>query len=738
MLSRLLGKPIIGGLILAVFACGAASAQNIDFTLTAFENGQSAIITNGSTLPLSTAVGTTATATITARYAGSSVATITAFQPIGSTEFNVTSNLTMLPEMLTPGQNFTITITYTPTTAAEANGDITVTYTEPGTGSSSTPVQNEIEIGLQGTSPSYSLGYILETSKNFVSIPSGGTIPFGATQVNTTSTADLDIDNVGSGGGVITAITQPPANSPFQVEGIPLLPYALASGTGLELVVNYTPAAVETDTASIQITFQGGLTETINFSGNGITSTFTYKVLIQGKPATTVPPSGTITFPGANVGSSSSLILTITNTGSATGTINSVSVNPPFTLTSPITLPVTLTTGNSFSVPLTFTPTQVGTQTGYLVVGNASFTLSGQGLGANLTYSYTSSAGTTAVSPTAPVVLFSSIPVGDSEKVTFTVTNSGSLPATISLIAPNPVSGPFSVPSIALPAILAAGQSLSFPITFTPTTTGVSTDALIVNTTSITLQGGATTPAPLGSYTITGPSGTVAPAAQSNVSLTLSKAYSLDLTGTLTITTQGAFGTDPAVEFAISSTTGNRTVDFTIPAGSTSADFEGQGSQIGVQTGTVAETVTLTPTFATTTGTAITSSSPSTLQFTIPSEAPVVEGAEVTNETANSFELVLTGYSTTRSLSALNVTFTAAPGFNIQGTLPPINLSQASTVWFGSTASEAFGGLFQITVPFLLQGTVKAGQELIESIASVAATVSNGVGTSSSVTSSVQ
>ncbi|MGA2215873.1 MAG: choice-of-anchor D domain-containing protein, partial [Bryobacteraceae bacterium] len=436
MLSRLLGKPIIGGLILAVFACGAASAQNIDFTLTAFENGQSAIITNGSTLPLSTAVGTTATATITARYAGSSVATITAFQPIGSTEFNVTSNLTMLPEMLTPGQNFTITITYTPTTAAEANGDITVTYTEPGTGSSSTPVQNEIEIGLQGTSPSYSLGYILETSKNFVSIPSGGTIPFGATQVNTTASADLDIDNIGSGTGVITAITQPPASSPFQLEGIPLLPYALASGMGLELVVNYTPAAVETDAASIQITFQGGLTETVNFSGSGITSTFTYKVLIQGKPATTVPPSGTITFPGANVGSTSSLILTVTNTGSASGTINSVSANPPFTLTSPITLPVTLTTGNSFSVPLTFTPTQVGTQTGYLVVGNASFTLSGQGLGANLTYSYTSSAGTTAVNPTTPVVLFSSIPVGDSEKVTFTVTNSGSLPATISLIAP--------------------------------------------------------------------------------------------------------------------------------------------------------------------------------------------------------------------------------------------------------------------------------------------------------------
>ena len=58
----------------------------------------------------------------------------------------------------------------------------------------------------------------------------------------------------------------------------------------------------------------------------------------------------------------------------------------------------------------------------------------------------------------------------------------------------------------------------------------------------IPLIGSGTTPAALPSYTISGPSGTVAPQTQSNVSLTLAQSYPLDLTGTLTITTQGNLG----------------------------------------------------------------------------------------------------------------------------------------------------------------------------------------------------
>jgi hypothetical protein len=733
---------VLRGVICAVIAGGVAAAQTIDFTLVESYQGSSATIANGTTLPFLATVGTQQTVTVTATYHGTTTATITGTPPLqqlGSNEFTITSNPALTTgEIFTPNQSFTLTITFAPTSPAQANGEFAVNYTEPGP--NGTTVTSTIQLGLQGQSPSFVLSYILEADQNVIQIPPGGTIPFGATQINTTASALLNITNEGSGAGEITGITLPGAGSPFKVSGKPLLPATLASGATEQLTVQYTPIAVETDNAQVVITYQGGATATVNLTGNGITSAFTYKYVVQGK-ATTVAPGGTITFPGANVGSTSGLIVQVTDTGSASGVINSVSTSPEFTLTNPITLPATLTAGGSFSVPLTFTPTAVGTQTGQLAIGNAFFILSGQGLGPDLTYAYTSSAGNIAVNPaTGGQVVFSPVPVGQSERVTFTITNSapsGSPPATISLIEPSVANGPFTVSSIPLPTNLAPGKSLSFTITFTPTVTGVSSGNLIVatasNTTQITLIGSGTAPPGLPSYTISGPSGTAQADTQSNISLTLSKGYPLALEGTLTITTDGLYGTDPAVAFD----TGGRVVDFTIPANSTSADFAGQGSLILMQTGTVAETVTLAPTFTTTGGLNITPSSPATLQFTVPSGAPVLSTAAIADETTNSFSLVLTGYSTTRSLNSLNVTFTAATGFSIQTSIPAIDLSQVSTAWFSSAASQPYGGLFAITMPFTLQGTAKTGQTLIDAIGSVAATVSSSSGTSNSVSAQV-
>ena len=66
-----------------------------------------------------------------------------------------------------------------------------------------------------------------------------------------------------------------------------------------------------------------------------------------------------------------------------------------------------------------------------------------------------------------------------------------------------------------------------------------------------------------------------------------------------------------------------------------------------------------------------------------------------------------------------------------------IDLSQISTAWFQSSASQAFGGQFMVTMPFTLTGTVKTGQTLLQSIASVTATVSNAVGSSNSLQANV-
>ena len=727
---------IIRAVVFAGLLAGTVSAQTIPFNLlVTLPNGNAATVPNDQTIPFNTTVGTQVQATVTATYIGNSQATITQAPQdglIGSAEFKVTSNV-VAPSVLNRGDNIKFTITFAPTNASAAAGQITVPFTEPDpmTGA---PVPNAIVLGLQGSTPEFTLSYILQNDNNVIAIPDGGTIPFKPTLINTTATANLNITDTGSGTGEITAIVPPAAGSPFKVQGIPLLPFTLGSTSSnatLTLVVTYTPTAVQTDTDKIQITFQGGATETVNLTGNGITSTFTYTYLVNGT-SQTVKPGETITLPGANVGSTSSLIVQVKNTGNANGTINSVSTSGPFTLTNPLTLPATVTNGNSFSVPITFTPTQVGTQTGQLVIGNDFFNLSGQGLGPKLTFAYTSSVGTTDVDlAKGGAVVFSPIEVGKSEQVSFAVTNSGLLPATISNIGIQ--SGPYTISGVALPLILQPNQSSQFTIAFKPTAIGFQDGTLILDTTMIPLIGSGTAPQALPAYTISGPSGTVTAQTQSNVSLTLAQSYPLDLTGTLTITTQGNLGTDNSVQFS----TGGRTVDFTIPAGSTSADFAGQGSQIPIQTGTVAESVTLTPTFTTSGGVSVTPASPSTLQFAIASTSPVLLTAQANGQTSNSFNLVLIGYSTTRSLNSLNVTFNAAPGFSIGTTQFTTDLSQISTAWFQSSASQPFGGQFMITMPFTLTGTAKTGQTLLQSIASVAATVSNAVGTSNSLQANV-
>ena len=67
-----------------------------------------------------------------------------------------------------------------------------------------------------------------------------------------------------------------------------------------------------------------------------------------------------------------------------------------------------------------------------------------------------------------------------------------------------------------------------------------------------------------------------------------------------------------------------------------------------------------------------------------------------------------------------------------------IDVQQIATFWFRSSASQAFGGQFTITIPFLFQGTPPSGQSILSSIASVAVSMSNDIGASNSIQAKVQ
>ena len=396
MSGRVLAR--ITGLL--ALAAGVAAAQQIPFQLLLTSGSSAATVANGSAFTLNAEIGQSVSVHVTATYLPSNTAnTATISQAptlLGALQFSITNFPKTLPLQLSPGNQFSFDITFKASSANVATAQLTLPFTEttPSSGGSSTgptTIQSAIVLILQGTSPSFQLSYVLQTNLNVQPLQSGGAINFGGTLVNTTTLANLNITNVGSGLGAIQTIT-PPAGPAFKLTGMPLLPYTLNSagnsGAVLTLQVAYTPTASTTDNDQLQITLASGTTLTVLLQGNGISPAFAY-TLLTSTPAPVTPP-GPIALPDVAVGSTSSLIVRVQNIGNANGVIN----NPPstggqaFTLSDEPLFPLTLKPNDIFTFTINFTPTQPGAAKGTLVVGSDLFNLTGNGLGSKLAFSY--------------------------------------------------------------------------------------------------------------------------------------------------------------------------------------------------------------------------------------------------------------------------------------------------------------------------------------------------------------
>lgn len=730
----------IAGLLL--LSAAGAFAQ-FPFQLLVTSPTSQAAVTNDSSIGFNAEVGQVVTYTVTATYlptVNTNTVTISTMPTVlGSTQLTF-SNFPTLPQMLSAGGTFTFNLNFKPTSTSGAQAQFTLNFTETSqtsTGPVTTP--NALVLLLIGTSPSFSLGYELVSVGNVVSIPSGGAIMFPPTQVNTSAVALLDVSNLGSGPGVIQSITPPTSDPAFKVAGIGQLPLTIPAGSALQLTVTYTPTASTTDNDQIQITLASGTVLTVMLQGSGINAIFTYQI-ISGSTPTPVTPPGPIALPDTNVGSTSSVVLRVQNTGNANGTLNSAPLvsGPGFSATGGPLFPDTLKPNDSFTFTITFAPTTPGAQKGTLIVGSDLFNLTGNGLGAQLAFSYLASGGNSITVTSGGTVVFSPVQVTATESDTFVITNSGTQTANISNIGIGEANSPFSVSGVQYPISLAPGASTQFTLSFSPTTSGGFVNGTLhIDTNVITLTGSGTPPPPLPNYSFTGPSGNVTPQTQPAVGLTLASGYPVSLSGTLTLTTSGNAISDPAVQFS----TGGKTVPFTIAANSTAANFAGQGSQIAFQTGTVAENIVLTPSFQTQTGGIdLTPSSPAVLTLTVPSAAPTLLAVVPASVAATGFTLNVTGFSTTRSLTTMVVTFNPATGFNIGSSAQvSIDLKSAAAAYYATSASQAFGGQFEVSVPFTFTATnLPAGVTPAQAIASISVTVANSVGTSSPLQATLQ
>jgi hypothetical protein len=226
-------------------------------------------------------------------------------------------------------------------------------------------------------------------------------------------------------------------------------------------------------------------------------------------------------------------------------------------------------------------------------------------------------------------------------------------------------------------------------------------------------------PAPTLSFT--GLSGNVNPAAQPSFNITLAAPYSIAIFGSLTLEfTPDAVSQadDPAIQFSA----GGRTLNFTIPAGQTSAFT----TPPALQTGTVAGAIKLTLRL-TAGGQDITPSPAPSVTAQLARSAPVVGTVQVVR-TSGGFEVRVAGYSTPRQMTQANFNFTAAAQGGLQTTSLAVPLGTAFTAWYAGASSAQFGSQFLYTQPFTVQGDTGA-------IASVTVTLTNSVGNSQAVVS---
>lgn len=712
------------GILLALAA--TASAQTVPFAMVYQSGGTATTITSGSSLTFVSSPGQVQTLQVRATYTGSGRATISQNPTvIGTSTLTATIDQT-LPVRLDPDQAFTFTIRYSPATSSPSTGQLSLPFSEsPVPDAGAAP---PITLNLQGLASSLALSYVLPADQNVVPIGDNATIPFPDTLVGGTASAGLNITNLGSGPGQVTGIDI--TGAAFKLQNKPFLPASLAANATLGVQIVYRPTAQQADTGTVTISIAGSTPVTVRLSGHGVLSQLSYQAL---NPDTSLTPGDTIAIPAIEPGQTSTRLVRISNSGSAPATISQLNVSGTgFALAAPVTLPITVQPSSSTTINIAFTPTRGGAATGTLLVNADAFPLSGSGLAAQLTYSYVVG-GTVVTLGNGAAIAFSPVQLTGSSTLNVTVKNSGTSPTVVASAVITTANSPFSVPQVSgLPATIQPNASLNIPVRFEPAAVGASTAVLAIDGANFNVTGVGTQPPALPSYTITSPTGTTSPFTQPIVSLKLASPYPATVTGTLTLAAAtGALPSDPAVQFA----TGGRTVNFRIPANSTSAIFGTStsplGTEIGLQTGSVAGTFTLIPTFATLTNIDLTPQTPTTSQFSVAAAAPTVLNVRVTGATDTTLTIEVTGYTTTRSLTALTISFKTAPKFTMPTSSFTFNLTGTSAGWFQSTASQAFGGQFRVSVPFAFQ--LPAGQSILTGLTAVSATVSNATGTSAQV-----
>jgi Abnormal spindle-like microcephaly-assoc'd, ASPM-SPD-2-Hydin len=348
-----------------------------------------------------------------------------------------------LPLTLAPGQTANFTTIFAPLIQGGARGAVVLEFSRHQMGR--VPMGATTTLFLSGT------GTI---ASQLTASPSS--LNFGNVQVGSSQTLSEILTNSGNSSITISQATLTSAN--FTLNGL-ALPLTLGAGQTANFSVTFSPQSAGSSSSNINVTSTASDSNlSIPLSGMGVA------------PGTLTGNPTSLAFGNVQVGNTASLSETLTNTGGSTVSISQASLSSAsFSVSGLNEFPITLTPNQSITFTVNFAPTSSGAVSGTLsVASNASdsqlnIALSGTGM----------AAGTLALSPTT--LNFGNVNVGSSSSLSGMLTASG---AAVTVQPASDSNSEFVLSGISLPATIAAGQSATFTVTFTPQSSGATSGTI--------------------------------------------------------------------------------------------------------------------------------------------------------------------------------------------------------------------------------------------------------------------
>ncbi|HEY3971925.1 MAG TPA: choice-of-anchor D domain-containing protein [Candidatus Sulfotelmatobacter sp.] len=179
-------------------------------------------------------------------------------------------------------------------------------------------------------------------------------LSFTSTYVGMESaTKNLSITNNGTASTTLTAIT---SSCPEFKLASGTTPYTLAPKQSASFSMFFAPDLSKAFSCTYTVSQQTGAPLAVPFTGTGLGT----------KAVVSISPTA-LSFPNQSEGTESSAqTITISNTGTASIKLTSVTLTPPTFIITPVSLPITINAGSFATLSVSYSPTLVTSETGVL------------------------------------------------------------------------------------------------------------------------------------------------------------------------------------------------------------------------------------------------------------------------------------------------------------------------------------------------------------------------------------